>query len=292
MCPICQNKETKIVRFGFFRRKTWPAKRVQRYLCLSCGKTFSDQTSELTYRERKARIDQPLFRLLASGVSQSKCAYLLAVHPTTVAKKLIRLGTRASGNNAAEAAAHPKVSTIVFDEMETFEHTKCKPISIAVAVVEGERRILFARAAKMPAKGLLADLSRKRYGFRPDHRPMALRAMMSAIVPLVTENPTFKSDQNPHYPKYLAEAFKSYTHQAFKGRRGCVVGQGELKEGGHDPLFSLNHSCAMFRDNLKRLTRKTWCTTKKIERLQHLVDLYVSFHNQRLVRPKVPARIE
>ncbi len=35
------------------------------------------------------------------------------------------------------------------------------------------------------------------------------------------------------------------SHQRFKGRRGCIVGQGELKVGGFDPLFSLNHTYAM-----------------------------------------------
>jgi hypothetical protein len=51
------------------------------------------------------------------------------------------------------------------------------------------------------------------------------------------------------------------------------VGQGELKRGGFDPLFSLNHTAAMFRDRLKRLSHRTWCTTKRPDRLQLLLDL-------------------
>jgi len=45
-----------------------------------------------------------------------------------------------------------------------------------------------------------------------------------------------------------------------KGRRECVVGQGELKGGGFDPLFSLNHTCAMIRAHVSRLFRRTWNT--------------------------------
>lgn len=57
------------------------------------------------------------------------------------------------------------------------------------------------------------------------------------------------------------------------------MGQGELKAGGFDPLFSLNHTCAMYRDNLTRMSRRTWCTTKGPDRLQSLVNLYVCAHN-------------
>jgi hypothetical protein len=57
------------------------------------------------------------------------------------------------------------------------------------------------------------------------------------------------------------------------------VGQGELKRGGFDLLFALNHSCAMVRDNLKRLSRRTWCTTKRPDRLQCLLNLYICAHN-------------
>jgi hypothetical protein len=49
----------------------------------------------------------------------------------------------------------------VFDEMETFEHTKMKPISITVAVTEKTRLIVATKVASMPAKGLLAERSRR-----------------------------------------------------------------------------------------------------------------------------------
>jgi hypothetical protein len=60
------------------------------------------------------------------------------------------------------------------------------------------------------------------------------------------------------------------------------VGQGELKSGGFDPLFSFNHTAAMLRANINRLVRKTWCTTKRIDRLEAHIALYVQFHNREL----------
>ena len=59
-----------------------------------------------------------------------------------------------------------------------------------------------------------------------------------------------------------------------------------MKAGGFDPLFSLNHTCAMYRDNTKRLSRRTWCTTKIVPRLQCLLDIYTVFHNEWLLEKR------
>ncbi|HLT21984.1 MAG TPA: hypothetical protein VKZ84_01005, partial [Bacteriovoracaceae bacterium] len=69
-------------------------------------------------------------------------------------------------------------------------------------------------------------------------------------------------------------------HIRHKGGRGCIVGQGELKKLARDPLFTLNHTCAMLRANINRLVRKTWCTNKKIERLKMHLDIFIDFYNQ------------
>lgn len=38
-------------------------------------------------------------------------------------------------------------------------------------------------------------------------------------------------------------------------------------------------TAAKLRSDLSRLSRKTWVTTKKLERLQAHVDLYAAWHN-------------
>jgi hypothetical protein len=58
-----------------------------------------------------------------------------------------------------------------------------------------------------------------------------------------------------------------------------VTGQGELKKTTHDPLFAINHTLAMLRANINRLIRRTWCTTKKPERLIDHLWIYIRYHN-------------
>ena len=110
--------------------------------------------------------------------------------------------------NQKDFKAIESLDDIQFDELETFEHTKCKPLSVIIAV----------------------------------------------------------------------------DRKTCKGKRGCVTGQGELKKVGFDPLFSLNHTFAMFRANMNRLFRKTWCTTKVPQGLIDHIDLYIQHHNRVLVR--------
>lgn len=249
----------------------------------------------MTYREKKPHIDQPLFRLLASGVSQRRCAFVFGVTRKTVARKLVRLGVAARARQLQGLQEHAQgaSSTVVIDEMETLEHTKMKPLAIAVAVEEHTRFIFGARVSRMPAKGRLAAKSRKKYGRRPDGRAGGMRGVLDQVRLGMPHLAVIRSDECPRYPGYFAQAFPGAKRERFKGRRACVVGQGELKAGGFDPLFSLNHSCAMLRDNLKTLSRRTWCTPKLPERLQDLVDLYVAFHNDRLAdkksKPVLPA---
>ncbi|MGE3758538.1 MAG: hypothetical protein AB7H97_12320 [Pseudobdellovibrionaceae bacterium] len=44
-----------------------------------------------------------------------------------------------------------------------------------------------------------------------------------------------------------------------------------------DPMFALNHTAGVFRDHIKRLARRNWCTTKKPENLEKALRMYQAF---------------
>ena len=176
------------------------------------------------------------------------------------------------------------ITEIQFDDMESFEHSKLKPLSITIVVEKGSRIILGASVSKMPAKGLIAKKSRKKYGFREDERKKNRDLLLKTIEPILNKNYLLvDTDEQPHYPKSVQKTFPQAEHISYNGRRACVVGQGELKAGGFDPLFSLNHTCAMLRYSISRLVRRTWTTTKLQEKLQDHIDIYINYHNQKLL---------
>ena len=219
-------------------------------------------------------------------------AQLLQVRTLTIARKLRFLAEQSRQRNLKflrkiTHEGRDLIKQVQFDEMESFEHTKCKPLSIALMVSDDPKRkraILGFEVSSMPAKGPLAHIAREKYGFRADHRSKGLRTLLKKASAYVTQSPHITTDKNSRYPGLIQEQWENATQVAVKGRRGCVVGQGELKKIGFDPLFSLNHTCAMFRANVNRLFRKTWCTTKKVERLIDHLELYVDYHNHRLLK--------
>ena len=271
-----------IVRFGrFFRAEE--SKWIPRFKCNCCGKTFSTATSSACFRQKRRTLNPAIFKLLASSVSQRRAARILETNLKTVERKLLFLAEQARLSrleylrNIRESGN--LISEIQFDEMETFERSKCLPLSIPLAVAVKSRKILGFRVAEMPAKGPLAAISFKKYGSRNDDRGQAASELFSEIQASISDLATIHTDQNPKYPNWLKDHFKNAVHVTSKGRRGCVVGQGELKAGGFDPLFDLNHTCAMIRANVNRLVRRTWATTKKPERLLAHLELYSQYHN-------------
>jgi transposase-like protein len=273
-CPIT-------VCYGYYYR-TSDSRRIQRFRCLGCKRCFSKSTFEPCFRQLKRQKNEPLRRLFSSGVSLRRAARLMHITRSTVVRKLKFLGSDAGFLLEAHNLEKPKAEVIEFDDMETFEHTKCKPLSITLAVESKTRRILGIEVSEMPAKGRLSKKSIKKYGPRKDFRSQGRAKLFERIRPLISENALIKSDSNPHYPRDVKKFFPLATHERHLGQRGSIAGQGELKKIRFDPLFSLNHTCAKLRDDIKRLARKTWCTTKDPRRLSDHLAVYALYHNENL----------
>lgn len=287
-CPYCLSKPDSQTEFrnvivlnGHFYRSS-DRKKVQRFLCLVCKRSFSAATNSKNLNQKKRQLNHKIARLLVAGVSQREISRILKISRKTVVRKFILMGERAFFKLQKYNLKFPKSTHIQFDDMETFEHTKCKPLSITLAVEEKTRRVLDFQVSQMPAKGLLAEISRKKYGPRKDHRPQARTKLFTNLQSIVEDTSIIKSDENPHYPMDLKKYFPQSKHLTYKGRKGAIVGQGELKKIGFDPLFDLNHTCAMFRARMNRLFRRTWCTTKKPERLSLHLALTALHHNMSL----------
>ena len=261
---------------------------MQRYRCLSCKKCFSKALFEPAYRQRKRQKNKPLVALLCSSVSHRRAAKALFLNRKTVSRKLPFLSLQAEFEMNENNLLRPKAKCMEFDDLETFEHTKCKPLSVTLAVESKTRRILGLKVSSMRAKGLLTKKA-ERYGPRAETRAHGRAALFSQIRPLVEEGAVIKSDSNPYYLSDVQKFFPDCTYKQYLGKRGSLGGQGELKKVRFDPLFSLNHTCAKLRADVSRLVRRTWCTTKKAENLQAHLILYANFHNNYFAKAPAPA---
>lgn len=293
-CPHCLNEIILSVRpethrkFGRYRRKS-DGQYVRRFRCRKCAKWFSNATFHPCYGQKKRHLNDKIYKRYCSGVSLRRIAKIFGISRTTVARKIDFMGIQCGFKNRALNERQPLAQVVEFDDLETFEHSRMKPLSVTLAVEHKTRRILGFKVSQMPCKGHLTKQSLRKYGFRKDERTKGRVELFKELKGIVSGHAHFKSDENPHYPNDLKREFPSSTHERFKGQRGSTTGQGELKKVRFDPLFSLNHTCAMLRANINRLFRKTWCTTKLRSKLERHLAMYAYYHNSQLIKLPTPA---
>ena len=280
-CPLpCFSSEFRTIRrIGRFWRKS-DGRWISRFLCLLCERGFSQSTTHPCYRQNKRHKNLIVRRLLCAGVSQREASRVTGLNRKTIVRKLLYWERLSEIELERSNQENPNTLEVQFDELETFEHTKCKPLSVPLMVDAKTRRVIGFEVCKMPAKGKLAAMARKKYGFRVDERAKARSSLFLRVKKHLSDNVMIRSDSNPHDPKTIQKHFPKARHQTIQGKRGAITGFGELKKTQFDPLFSLNHTCAMMRAHINRLMRKTWCTTKDPIMLKKHLEIYVCYHNQ------------
>jgi transposase-like protein len=281
-CPHCNTLSPRL--FGSFTRKS-DSKKLRRWQCKKCFRTFSDATFSTCYRQHKRRVNSTLMKLLSSGVSQRRSAIILGITRKTVSRKLKFLALKARGQHKLylQRLDHRALSVLQLDDLITIEHTKLKPLSLTVLVSKTTRSIIGAKVSTIPAFGRLASLSRKKYGKRKSEHEEKLHHLLEELRSLLPTCGKIETDQHKNYPRAIKRHLPEWDHSTFKSSRGSVAGQGELKLKGFDPLFTVNHTLAMLRANINRLFRRTWNTTKCPKSLADHVWLFINFYNQKLL---------
>ncbi|MDD0852875.1 hypothetical protein HBN50_07200 [Halobacteriovorax sp. GB3] len=278
-------KRTFIVKDGTFKRSS-DSRIIQRYKCKICKTRFSSATFSLAKHQNKRRLNNDVYKHYCSNTSIRRIALLLKTSRKTVERKIEFHSKKAKKRQEKRLKQLEKnpLSKVQFDDLITIEHTKLKPLSASIAVCPLTRRILAIEVARIPAFGHLAEKSRKKYGKRKSEHFKKLNEMLFKLKPIVTKDVIFETDEHPLYPKAISLNFPQAIHKQYKGGRGCVVGQGELKRLKFDPLFSLNHTYAMLRYSINRLVRKSWCTTKDPKKLEEHLNIYMDYHNEHLIK--------
>lgn len=259
--------------------------KITQYRCFSCKLTWTPETDTLEKGQRLRSVNEKLRPLLVSCVSMRRCAKLLGIDRKTVARRIPYFAAKARLELAQQAAPEP-CSEIYLDELITFEHTRCKPLAVCMAVSKQRKILSFAVSSMPPIGKNLKKISLRKYGKRPNHRRKGLKSCLEELQPYVGKNTVFISDEEPSYPALIARQHPGHEHRRHPSKRAVIAGQGELKDHSFDPLFAINHTFAMLRANLARLVRRTWVTTKKASRLEEFIQIYMAAHNLDLIARK------
>jgi len=269
------------LRKGTFLCK-WSGRKIPRYQCRSCKKHFSSSTFKASYRQIKPYLNKKIFELYASGITQRRLAKVLATNRKTVARKFLWLSSWARHTHELELLKAVPEANFQMDEMESFEHTRLKPLSIGIAVSSQSTKIIDLRVGSLNYKGRLASLALQKYGPRMDTSQTAVEAVIKSIGMTASSSPVIITDGKPSYPKLIKKVLPTAKHIAVKIDRVSIA-QKLFRKGRrneNDPLFVLNYTCAKIRHDLSRMARKVWVTTKNQQFLQRHLDLYIAYANE------------
>jgi len=276
-CPHCQSKAFR--KHGFFQRKD-DGRKVRRFRCNACCKTFSRAGYSVFYRCHHRRLHTLIGHLLTMGMTLRGIARLLRIDKDTVARKLVLLAALTQHKASIDQAGIAKAQRVQFDELITIEHTKLKPLSVMVVSDADTYRILGCVVSRIPASGHLAEKSRKKYGYRPDESYSARHQLMASLTSVIAADAEFITDSHSAYPELIARHFPQARHTRHLGAKAAVSGQGELKKLIWDPLFCINQQLAMLRANISRLFRRSWNTSKRVDRLSDHLTVFQYHYNR------------
>ncbi len=119
--------------FTHYFRKT-DNRRIQRFKCMSCGRTFSTQTFSTTYWQKRADLNELIFDASSNGMANSQIARLVGCAPSTVDRKLATMGRHCLLYLLIMLDAGPPATEVVYDGLETFEFSQFFPYHLNIAV--------------------------------------------------------------------------------------------------------------------------------------------------------------
>ena len=266
---ICQNcKLTNFKKFGSYKSKT---ELVQRYRCKTCKKTQTKRTNSENYRLRKRRLAKKIEALYCERMSLRGIARVLGIDRKTVNRYFLRMAYKARSENLKNLDNREIISTFVqFDALEIFEHTKRKPLGVWLSVRAKTGEIVSAKVHRTDIRALA--MSKKeivKWNSRSNKE--------SSLVDFLLET---KKSLNRAYSVLGCDGyhFSKKIAQDICGDIAHIIVLGENKK--------IDLAIRKIRNDISRLSRKSLCSTKKAERLQNHLDLYINYHNRKRVLHK------
>ena len=306
-CPKCGLTNDNVIKAGY----TTPKHNYQpfpRYECKGCGYEFSSRSFRTNKHQKKPEMNNEIFKWVCSGVSLAQISRNLGISKNTTKAKIEWLAKQSQIAHQKALydpnSEHNRVAHIQIDEMETFEASRFKPLSITIAIDADSGFIFALDVATMNAKGPSAVKARLKYGLRKDTRLKSLKLVLNTIrnckdsvdsdtlgiedksISIVDEAAIITKTSPKKPMVFSCDSKKTYIPAIKKLFPDAIINQHLLnkqKRGDpkvHDPLFTINHLCARLRADVAPLARKSWTTTKSIKGLQNLLWVYLAWINK------------
>jgi hypothetical protein len=228
--------------------------------------------------------------LLASGVGLRQCSRVLDLDPRSVQDKKRKMATMLSLLHDNLSPTLGKWQGFVLDEEETYEAASIRPLTMPV-VIEKETWFVVATAVgsirRLAPPGTARRVRQdkeERSAPRPDQSRECVRRVLFELARKAPSGTILlRTDQKTSYATIAREVFP--------GRLVHETTAGSRVRDTSNPLFPINVTLAMTRDNCGRLRRRSWLVTKKADRLQNHLAIFTVYRNyvrRRFNRDRAP----
>ncbi len=150
-CIYC-NSSGKVKKNG--KMKTSRGK-TQKYKCSECKTTFIKRNFSVNYRHRKQHLREAITKIYCERMSFRGIACPLKIsYPTVV--KYFRENAELSREANKKRLDNTELMTsyVQFDQLESYEHTKRKPVGIQLSIRHKNGEIISAKAGYIPVRAL------------------------------------------------------------------------------------------------------------------------------------------
>lgn len=277
-CPqhtLTSKRAFKYRKAGFFKRKC-DGRRVPRFLCFACGRTFSQQSFACTYYMKRPELLEPIAAGLVAGSGLRQLSRSLGCSKTAATKISRRLG-RHMGLFHERALGEIQIinEPVVLDHFETFVYSQNDPVGVATAVGQDSGFVYtfdpapHNRSGRMSPEQKRALKDRSQPPVPPGQYVQSTQRVLDVLAPKVPpgERLQLVSDDHPAYRQALkthGEAHR-FEHLVFanpeRGPKGSVRSEEAVKRDRAmfvcDKLHLLiRHSCAHHRRETIAFSRR------------------------------------
>ncbi len=283
--PFCPNPACRFhrdpsgwrfIRKGFYRRDRSP-RRIQRYRCSHCARSFSSQTFSPTYWLRRPELLRPVFHRILACSALRQIASELGVAHTTVLRHVERLGRHCLLFHERTRPRGAPREVLVLDGFRSFEAGQYWPFDTNLLV--GDSHYVYGfNDAELRRSGTMTPAQRRkrarlerRFG-RPDPRATrkAVQELLGRLVP-PGAGAELWSDEHRDYRLALARLpGRRVRHRTISSKAARTA---------RNPLFPVNLADLLIRHTGANHKRETIAFSKRRQGALYRLAIWVVWRN-------------
>ena len=276
---ICENTKCKnskevnksnFIKNGSYTLKT--GKKVQLWKCKLCNKSATRRSGHLINQSKPWLLKQ-VWNLTCRGMSQRDMALVLKCSRTTIVRKTSQLAELIEWHHANRLQL-VSYKHVYFDEMTINSSHNDNPMRIGV-LCSGDKVLDFYIADAPKTGGMKKEGAvQKVININPF---IEMEAMFRRSRGYLVKDFIITTDKGFGYKDTMRKAFSglTYTIVQFSAKEAMQIQP--------NPLQPINNIHASMRHRLARFRRKTQCITKRLDRLEEAVFLYIGMFNRYLI---------